>query len=90
MVVCEPQGVSAQWKETAQTRVFVFSLTLFLNHVKSQPSMSQTFTTHNTNRHCTLLHFPGTIFVETAVYIGRSSGLFPPGSLLLARALFQI
>ena len=36
----EPQGVSAWWKETAQTRAFSFLVT------KSPHN------THNTNRHC--------------------------------------
>ena len=29
----EPQGVSAWWKETAQTRVFVLSPSLLINHL---------------------------------------------------------
>ena len=32
----KPQGVSAWWKETAQTRVFMLSPTLLLNHLKPQ------------------------------------------------------
>ena len=32
----ETQGVSAWWKETAQTRVFVLSPSLLLNHLKPQ------------------------------------------------------
>ena len=32
----EPQGVSAWWKETAQTRVFVLSHSLLLNHLETQ------------------------------------------------------
>ena len=34
----EPQGVSAWWKETAQTSVFTFSPSLLLNHLKPQSS----------------------------------------------------
>ena len=34
----EPQGVSAWWKETAQTRVFVLSHCLLLNPLKPQSS----------------------------------------------------
>ena len=48
----EPQGVSAWWKETTQTRVFVLSRSLLLNHLDPQSSKSQTLTTHNTNWHC--------------------------------------
>ena len=32
----EPQSVSAWWKETAQTHVFVLSRSLLLNHLKPQ------------------------------------------------------
>ena len=32
----EPQGVSAWWKETAQTRVFTLSPSLLLNHLETQ------------------------------------------------------
>ena len=35
----EPQGVSAWWKETAQTRVFMRS-SLLLNHLKPQSSIA--------------------------------------------------
>ena len=34
----EPQGVSAWWKETTQTRVFMLSFSLLLNHLKPQSS----------------------------------------------------
>ena len=34
----EPQGVSAWWKDTAQTRVFVLPPSLLLNHFKPQSS----------------------------------------------------
>ena len=30
----EPQGVSARWKEASQTRVFLLSRSLLLNHLK--------------------------------------------------------
>ena len=47
----EPRGVSAWWKETAQTRIHSFSF-----YVAESPwtsiKQSQTFTTHNANRHC--------------------------------------
>ena len=46
----EPQGVSAWWKETAQTHVFVLFRSLLLNHL--EPQSSETFTTLNANRHC--------------------------------------
>ena len=32
----EPEGVSAWWKETAQTHVFVLSRSLLLNHLEPQ------------------------------------------------------
>ena len=32
----EPQGVSAWWKETAQTCVFLLSRSLLLNHLKPE------------------------------------------------------
>ena len=41
----EPQGVSAWWKETAQTRVFVLPPSLLLNHFNR-------LLAHNTTRHC--------------------------------------
>ena len=34
----EPQGVSAWWKETAQTHVFMLSPSLLLNHLETQSS----------------------------------------------------
>ena len=34
----EHQGVSVWWKETAQTRVFVLSRSLLLNHLEPQTS----------------------------------------------------
>ena len=34
----EPQGVSAWWKETTQTRVFMLSFSFLLNHLKPQSS----------------------------------------------------
>ena len=45
----EPQGVSAWWKETAQTRVFVLPPSLLLNHFSR-------LLTHNATRHCRV-HF---------------------------------
>ena len=50
LLLIEPQGVSAWWKETAQTHVFVLSRSLLLNHL--EPQSSETFTTLNANRHC--------------------------------------
>ena len=32
----EPQGVSAWWKETAQTHLFVLSRSLLLNHLEPE------------------------------------------------------
>ena len=62
----EPQGVSAWWRKTAQTRVFVLSRSLLLNRLEPQ------------SRKAKLLlpimpidivaYFCGTTFVETAVY----------------------
>ena len=60
----ELQGVSAWWKETAQTRVFLHSRSLLLNHL--EPQAKQTLTTHNANRR-SLSHFCCTTFVEAAV-----------------------
>ena len=37
----EPQVVSAWWKETAQTRVFVLSRSLLLNHLEPQSSKTK-------------------------------------------------
>ena len=37
----EPQGVSAWWKETGQTVVFVFSRSLLLNHLEPQSSKAK-------------------------------------------------
>ena len=37
----EPQSVSALWKETAQTRVFVLSPSLLLNHLETQSSKAK-------------------------------------------------
>ena len=37
----EPQGVSAWWKETAQTRVFMLSCSLLLNHLEPQSSKTK-------------------------------------------------
>ena len=37
----EPQGVSAWWKEPAQTRVFLLSRSLLLNHLKPQSSKTK-------------------------------------------------
>ena len=37
----EPQGVLAWWKETPQTRVFVLSRSLLLNHLKPQSSKAK-------------------------------------------------
>ena len=34
----EPQGVSAKWKVTAQTQVFVFSHSFVLNHLEPRSS----------------------------------------------------
>ena len=47
----EHQGVSAWWKETAQTRLH-FLLFLVAESPWSSIKQSQTLTTHNTNRHC--------------------------------------
>ena len=49
----EPQGVSARWKEAAQTQVFILSRSLLLNHLEPQSS-KQTLTTYNANRYCRL------------------------------------
>ena len=46
----EPQGVSAWLKETAQTPIFLLSLSLMLN-LEPQSSKNRTLTTHNANRH---------------------------------------
>ena len=37
----EHRGVSAWWKETAQTHVFVLSRSLLLNHLEPQPSKNK-------------------------------------------------
>ena len=47
----KPQGVSAWWKETAQTRTRFFS-SLVAESPWTSIKQSQTLTTHNTNRHC--------------------------------------
>ena len=47
----EPQGFSAWWKETAQTRIR-FSLSLLLNRLEPQSSKAKLLPTHNANRHC--------------------------------------
>ena len=47
----KPQGVSAWWKETAQTRIRFFS-SLVAESPWTSIKQSQTLTTHNTNRHC--------------------------------------
>ena len=47
----EPQGFSAWWKETAQTRIRFF-LSLLLNHLEPQSSKAKLSPTHNANRHC--------------------------------------
>ena len=39
--VSEAQGVSAWWKETARTRVFVLSCSLLLNQLKPQSWINQ-------------------------------------------------
>ena len=39
----EPQGVSAWWKETAQTHVFFLSRSLLLNRLKPQSSKEKLF-----------------------------------------------
>ena len=45
----EPRGVSAWWKETAQTRIrFLFVVESAWTSIKQ----SQTLTTHNASRHC--------------------------------------
>ena len=46
----EPQDVSALWKETAQTHVFVLPPSLLLNHFNR-------LLTHNTTRHCRVLFY---------------------------------
>ena len=43
----EPRGVSAWWKETAQTRAFLLSRSLLLSNLEPQ-----SLTTHNANGHC--------------------------------------
>ena len=37
----EPRRVSVWWKETAQTRVFLLSLSLLLNHLEPQSSKTK-------------------------------------------------
>ena len=37
----EPQGVSAWWKETAQTRTFVLFLSLLLSHLEPQSNKAK-------------------------------------------------
>ena len=37
----EPQGVSARWKETAQTRIFMLSRSLLLNHLEPQSTKTK-------------------------------------------------
>ena len=39
----EPQGVSARWKETAQTYVFLLSHSLLLNHLEPQSSKTNSY-----------------------------------------------
>ena len=46
-----PQGVSAWWKETTQTRIRSFSF-LVVESLWTSIKQSQTLTTHNANRHC--------------------------------------
>ena len=46
----ELQGVSAWWKETAQTRVVLHSRSLLPNHFTPRSSKEQTLTTHDANR----------------------------------------
>ena len=72
----ELQGVSAWWKETARTHVFVLSLSLLLNHLEPQASKT-TLTAHNANRHCRVRFYTscGTSFVEWAVYISWATFL---------------
>ena len=52
----EPQGVSAWLKETAQTPIFLLSLSLMLN-LEPQSSKNRTLTTHNANRHFRVLFY---------------------------------
>ena len=47
----EPQNISAWWKERAQTRVFVLSRSLLLNHLEPQSSKTS-LTTYNANWNC--------------------------------------
>ena len=47
----KPQGVSAWWKETAQT-LFVFFSFLVAESPWTSIRQSQTLVTHNANRHC--------------------------------------
>ena len=47
----KPQGVSAWWKETAQTRIRFFS-SLVAESPWTSIKQGQTLTTHNTKRHC--------------------------------------
>ena len=56
----KPQGVSAWWKKTAQTRVFLLSRPLLLNRPDPQSSKANLLPR-------TLLHFCGKTFVEKAV-----------------------
>ena len=53
--VIESQGVSAWWKETAQTRICSFSF-LVAESTWTSIEQNQTLTTHNANRHCRV-HF---------------------------------
>ena len=50
-VKSKPPGVSAWWKETAQTRIRFFSF-LVAESPWTTIKQSQTLTTHNANRHC--------------------------------------
>ena len=66
----EREGVSAWWNETAQTRIRSFS---FLDAESQWTTSSKTKLLlpimPNGLVACTLLHFCGTTFVETAIYI---------------------
>ena len=64
----EPQGVSAWWKETAQTHVFVLSRSLFLNHLEPQSRKTKLLLPIIPIGIvvCAFTLFCGTTFVETA------------------------
>ena len=92
----KPQGVSAWWKETAQTRVFLLPFSLLLNHFEPQSSKTKLLLPimliallH------TLLLFCGTTFIKTAVSVSAIRSLlegpliFASFGLNLSLALFS-